>query len=99
MKAPIAYPVLILALVAALVVAAGLSMLIGPSGVGFSQLLGVMERGDNDIAWTIISEIRLPRTILAVMVGGTLGLAGATLQGFLRNPLADPAVVGVSSTA
>lgn len=99
MKTKVAYPALILALFAALVVAAGLSMLVGPSGVGFSQLLGVMQRGDNDIAWTIISEIRLPRTILAVMVGASLGLAGATLQGFLRNPLADPGVVGVSSAA
>jgi iron complex transport system permease protein len=99
MKRGIAYPILIFALLAALVVAVALSMLIGPSGVGFSQLLGVIGRGDDDIAWTIISEIRLPRTILAVMVGATLGLAGATLQGFLRNPLADPGVVGVSSSA
>jgi iron complex transport system permease protein len=86
-------------LLTGLLVAVLLSMAIGPSGVGFSHLLGLMQGGDNDIAWTIISEIRLPRTILAVMVGATLGLAGATLQGFLRNPLADPAVVGVSSTA
>jgi iron complex transport system permease protein len=95
----VSYPVLILALLAGAAVAAALSMLIGPSGVGLSHLLGVIREGENDIAWTIISEIRLPRTILAVMVGATLGLAGATLQGFLRNPLADPGVVGVSSTA
>lgn len=99
MKRGISYPVLILALLASLAVAAALSMLVGPSGVGFSQLLGVMQGGDSDIAWIIISEIRLPRTILAVMIGATLGLAGATLQGFLRNPLADPAVIGVSPMA
>jgi iron complex transport system permease protein len=95
----VSYPVLILALLTCTAAAAALSMLIGPSGVGLSHLLGVIQEGERDIAWTIISEIRLPRTLLAVMVGGTLGLAGATLQGFLRNPLADPGVVGVSSTA
>ena len=99
MKQGIVYPVLIFLLLAGVAIAATLSMLIGPSGIGFSQLLGVIGRGDDDIAWTIISEIRLPRTILAVMVGATLGLSGATLQGFLRNPLADPGLVGVSSMA
>jgi iron complex transport system permease protein len=99
MKRAIAYPVLLLLLGAVILAAAALSMLVGPQGIGFSDLLGIIERGDGDIAWTIISEIRLPRTILAVTIGATLGLAGATLQGFLRNPLADPAVVGVSSTA
>lgn len=99
MTRAISYPLLILALAACLAIAAVFSMLIGPSGIGFSQLLGVIREGENDIAWTIISEIRLPRTILAVMVGATLGLAGATLQGFLRNPLADPGIVGVSATA
>jgi iron complex transport system permease protein len=93
------YTILILALVAGVAIAAALSMLIGPSGVGFSQLLGVIGDGEHDIAWTIIREIRLPRTILAVMVGATLGLAGATLQGFLRNPLADPGVVGISAAS
>jgi len=99
MKQGIVYPVLIFLLLAGVAIAATLSMLIGPSGIGFSQLLGVIGRGDDGIAWTIISEIRLPRTILAVMVGATLGLSGATLQGFLRNPLADPGLVGVSSMA
>ena len=41
----------------------------------------------------------MPRTLLALMVGGTLGMAGAALQGYLRNPLADPGVVGVTSAA
>jgi len=47
----------------------------------------------------IIMELRLPRTILAIAIGAFLGLSGAVLQGFLRNPLADPAIVGVSSSA
>ena len=57
-------------------------------------------------AWTaadprsiIIVELRLPRTILALAVGAALGMSGATMQGYLRNPLADPGLFGVSSGA
>jgi iron complex transport system permease protein len=47
----------------------------------------------------IMLELRLPRAILGASIGGVLGLSGAVLQGYLRNPLADPTVVGVSSSA
>ncbi|HEY4548557.1 MAG TPA: iron ABC transporter permease [Pedomonas sp.] len=47
----------------------------------------------------IILDLRLPRTLLAILVGGALGLAGAVMQGYLRNPLADPGVLGVSACA
>ena len=47
----------------------------------------------------IIGEIRLPRTLLALIVGAALGLTGAALQGLLRNPLADPSLIGVSQGA
>ena len=52
-------------------------------------------------AWPglILYDIRLPRTVLALMVGAVLGLSGAVLQGFTRNPLAEPALLGVSSGA
>ncbi len=57
-------------------------------------------------AWTaadprsiIIVELRLPRTLLALLVGAALGLSGAVMQGYLRNPLADPGLFGVSSGA
>lgn len=49
--------------------------------------------------WAILFELRLPRTLLAIMVGGVLGLTGAALQGYTRNPLADPGMLGVSSMA
>lgn len=52
-----------------------------------------------DPRWPIIAELRLPRAVLGASLGATLGLSGAVLQGYLRNPLADPAVVGVSSSA
>lgn len=48
---------------------------------------------------TIVCDIRLPRVVLAVLVGGMLGLSGAVLQGFFQNPMADPYIIGVSSGA
>ena len=52
-----------------------------------------------DPRWWIIAELRLPRAILGTAIGAALGLSGAALQGYLRNPLADPAVLGISSSA
>ncbi|MET3667274.1 iron ABC transporter permease [Caulobacter sp. 1776] len=52
-----------------------------------------------DPRWAIVFGLRLPRTILAILVGGALGLSGAALQGYTRNPLADPAALGVSTAA
>lgn len=53
----------------------------------------------SDPRWTIIFELRLPRTLLAVAVGAALGMSGAALQGYTRNPLADPGILGVSAMA
>ena len=55
--------------------------------------------GGPELAQIILTEIRLPRTLLALLVGGTLGLCGAALQGLLRNPLAEPGLLGASSGA
>jgi iron complex transport system permease protein len=51
------------------------------------------------LAGLIVTDLRLPRTLLACIVGGTLGLSGAVLQGFTRNPLAEPGLLGVSAGA
>lgn len=53
----------------------------------------------SDPRWAILFELRLPRTILAVLIGAALGLSGAALQGYTRNPLADPGILGVSAMA
>src|SRR3546814_5875285 len=52
-----------------------------------------------DLASLIILELRLPRTLLGGAIGAALGIAGAVMQGYLRNPLADPGLFGVSSSA
>ena len=54
---------------------------------------------NGDPRFLIIAELRMPRTLLAALVGGGLGLSGAAMQGYLRNPLADPGLFGVSSGA
>lgn len=53
----------------------------------------------DDPRWLIIAELRLPRTVLAAAVGAALGMSGAAMQGYLRNPLADPGLFGVSAGA
>ena len=83
-------------LVAALMLA---SLLIGPAGLGVGESLSALVAGDGGPMTLIMREIRLPRMILAVMIGGSLGLAGAALQGYLRNPLAEPGLIGVSGSA
>ncbi|MEO0882635.1 MAG: iron ABC transporter permease [Pseudomonadota bacterium] len=60
-----------------------------------AALFGGAEVGDRLVVWSI----RLPRALAAFLVGAALGLSGAALQGLLRNPLAEPGVLGVSATA
>ncbi len=99
MTARLPYPALIGGLAIMVALFAFLSMIVGPATAGTFELFDMMSHGEADTAWMIMREVRLPRTLLALMVGMTLGMAGAALQGFLRNPLADPGVVGVSPAA
>ena len=90
----------IAALLAALVaVAFLLSLSIGPAAAGLPALFGQLTGGQADTAVLIMREIRLPRALLGLLIGAALGMAGAGLQGFLRNPLAEPGVIGVSGMA
>lgn len=83
---------------AILVMFAG-SLLIGPARLGIGESLeGLLQGGDNPIA-LVMREIRMPRALLAVIIGASLGLAGAAMQGYLRNPLAEPGLLGVSGSA
>ncbi|GAA0861070.1 iron ABC transporter permease [Sphingopyxis soli] len=91
---------LLLALLAALTLAAAIaSLLFGPVDLSVGRLLAAASGHGDPIATTILFELRLPRTALALAVGAILGLAGAALQGYLRNPLAEPSVLGTSNAA
>ncbi len=81
------------------VVLAAISLAIGPVGLSPGDILAGLFGGGDSAAHLIVSEIRLPRTLLAVLIGGTLGLAGAALQGLLRSPLASPSLLGAPSAA
>ncbi len=85
---------------AGLVALAGLTVLlfVFSLGAGKVWVAPALWFGPDPLA-RIILELRLPRAVLGLLLGGSLGLSGAVLQGYLRNPLADPAVLGVSSTA
>jgi len=84
------------ALTAALVLA---SLSVGPAGIGARDGLAALVLGGDGPAPLVMREIRLPRALLGVMIGASLGLAGAALQGYLRNPLAEPGLIGVSGSA
>lgn len=84
------------ALVAALMLA---SVLIGPAGIPPGQSLRALVLGDGGPLTLVMREIRLPRAILGALVGAALGLSGAAMQGYLRNPLAEPGLIGVSGSA
>ncbi len=87
-----------LSLVLLAVLAFAASLLAGRVWLPPEALLELFNQPDS-LASTIIRDIRLPRTVLALVVGAVLGLSGAVLQGFTRNPLAEPALLGVSSGA
>ncbi|WP_375688264.1 FecCD family ABC transporter permease [Pseudooceanicola sp. LIPI14-2-Ac024] len=75
------------------------SLCIGPADVGMMDSLRALFGGDEGPLTLVMREIRLPRMLLAVMIGASLGLAGAAMQGYLRNPLAEPGLIGVSGSA
>jgi iron complex transport system permease protein len=74
------------------------SFLIGPAHISAYDLFGGLF-ANHGTATIIARELRLPRALLALVVGGALGASGAALQGLFRNPLADPGVTGVTSSA
>lgn len=88
--------VILAAVVAVLFVA---SLVVGPAQIGVGQSLRALVAGGDGPVTLVMREIRLPRAVLALLIGGSLGLAGAAMQGYLRNPLADPGLIGVSGSA
>ncbi len=75
------------------------SMLVGHVELSVDEVIAGMLGGGTEHATTIVQELRLPRTLIGLLVGASLGLAGAAMQGLLRNPLAEPGVIGVSGCA
>ncbi|MGF1767462.1 iron ABC transporter permease [Enterovibrio makurazakiensis] len=81
------------------------SITLGPMDISFSDSLkalipnALIQSDLPDYVGVIIQQVRLPRTLLAIAVGGILAICGAVMQGLFRNPLADPGIIGVSAGA
>lgn len=90
----------LLALAAALVVVTAGALLVGSAPVSPRAILAVLagERGEG-IEAVVVLDLRLPRIAAAILAGGTLAVAGVAFQALTRNPLADPAVLGVAGGA
>lgn len=89
-----------------LLVSIGYSITIGPAGLGFSDVLASVRAnvfggrsGLDPLDTAIIWQSRMPQAVLAAVCGAGLAVCGAVLQSLLRNPLADPYVLGISSGA
>jgi len=83
-----------------LLVAAGLtSLAVGSRPIAPGTVVDVLFQPDGSDASTIVHDLRIPRTVLAIAVGISLGIAGALMQGHTRNPLADPGLLGVEAGA
>jgi iron complex transport system permease protein len=75
------------------------SLFTGSAPIALGRLLAALAGHGDHIATAILFDLRLPRMLLGLAVGAMLGLAGAALQGYLRNPLAEPSVLGASNAA
>ncbi|MBN9237667.1 MULTISPECIES: FecCD family ABC transporter permease [Phyllobacteriaceae] len=93
------YRALLAALTVLVVLLFMLSLTVGPAAIAFGDSMRALFSDKADEIVLIMREIRLPRALLGLMVGATLGLSGAALQGYLRNPLAEPGLIGVSASA
>ena len=75
------------------------ALVLGPANIAPLDSLRALVIDDQGALTLVMREIRLPRAILAVLIGASLGMTGAAMQGYLRNPLADPGLIGVSGSA
>ena len=96
MHNPRTISVLLLLLLAAMFL---ISLLAGRVWLPIAEVWDGLWSKDANLAATIVTQLRLPRAILALEVGGALGMSGAVLQGVTRNPLAEPGLLGVSAGA
>ncbi|WP_262694061.1 FecCD family ABC transporter permease [Kordiimonas aquimaris] len=95
----ISYKALNIVLAFGIIVVGFTASMFGQVSLTFSQVIGGLFGQETTAINIIVQELRLPRILLGGICGAVLGYAGALLQGLLRNPLADPGVIGVSASA
>ncbi|MEU0629091.1 iron ABC transporter permease [Streptomyces sp. NPDC005989] len=87
------------AAVVALLVAVLLSLAVGARSIPPSEVFDVLLHGGHSDNAEVIRNMRVPRTLIGLMVGAALAVAGTVLQGITRNPIADPGILGISQGA
>ncbi len=89
----------VVALAAALATAIALSLMVGSHALSFDTVLDALGGEGNTHDRYVVSGLRVPRTVTGLVVGMALGVSGALMQAFARNPLADPGILGVNAGA
>src|SRR5262249_24950417 len=93
------YTLLVAALAILVVILFILSLAVGYAPLDLGQAFRDLLRGEQTVAGLVLVELRVPRALLGALVGFSLGVSGAAMQGLMRNPLAEPGIIGVSGTA
>ncbi|WP_438446984.1 iron ABC transporter permease [Gorillibacterium sp. sgz5001074] len=93
------YPVMAAVMGAGLLLLLTGGLMAGTMRLSFGDVWAVLTGGGSDMAGNIILNLRLPRVLVAAVAGAALAVAGVMMQGAVRNPLADPSIVGVTSGA
>ena len=93
------YTLLVAALAILVVILFILSLAVGYAPLDLGQAFRDLLRGEQTLAALVLVELRVPRALLGALVGFSLGVSGAAMQGLMRNPLAEPGIIGVSGTA
>ena len=96
---PIGYAALLVMLLVAMIVALLASIATGYAPLDIGAAARDVLHGNDTLSALVLVQLRLPRAVLGALVGFSLGITGAAMQGLLRNPLADPGITGVTSAA
>ncbi|WP_321116591.1 iron ABC transporter permease [Clostridium sp.] len=82
-----------------LIIGIGLSISMGAKEISIQTIVKSLFQSSDDVNMTIVRDVRIPRALAAVLVGGFLGVSGAIMQGVTRNPIADPSIMGITQGA
>ncbi|GGS18854.1 siderophore ABC transporter permease [Streptomyces aureoverticillatus] len=99
MRVSVRRAVAMTAAVVALLLAVLFSLAVGARAIAPSAVFDALLHGGHSDAAEVVREMRVPRTVIGLMVGAALAVAGTALQGITRNPIADPGILGISQGA
>ncbi len=99
MRVPVRRAAVLTAAVVALLLAVLFSLAVGARAIAPTAVLDALLHGGHSDSAEVVREMRVPRTVIGLMVGAALALAGTVLQGITRNPIADPGILGISQGA